>query len=133
MEVSSHALAFQRVAGCHFDVAVFTNLGRDHLDLHGTVEEYFAAKAALFDPGAHGARGDQRRRRARPAPAGRRSPVPAVAFSLDDVDDLRVEPTSHSYRWRGELVEVGLGGRFNAANSLAAATTCAVLGHRASA
>ena len=36
MEVSSHALELQRVVGCHFDVAVFTNLGRDHLDLHGT-------------------------------------------------------------------------------------------------
>ena len=50
MEVSSHALELQRVAGCHFDVAVFTNLGRDHLDLHGTEERYFAAKARLFEP-----------------------------------------------------------------------------------
>ena len=50
MEVSSHALALHRVVGCHFDVAVFTNLGRDHLDLHGTAERYFAAKASLFRP-----------------------------------------------------------------------------------
>ena len=50
MEVSSHALALDRVAGARFDVAVFTNLGRDHLDLHGTVERYFAAKARLFEP-----------------------------------------------------------------------------------
>lgn len=48
MEVSSHALAQQRVFGIPFDVAVFTNLTRDHLDYHGTMEEYFAAKQILF-------------------------------------------------------------------------------------
>lgn len=48
MEVSSHALALHRVAHVQFDVVGFTNLGRDHLDFHGTVEEYFAAKAELF-------------------------------------------------------------------------------------
>jgi UDP-N-acetylmuramoyl-L-alanyl-D-glutamate--2,6-diaminopimelate ligase len=49
MEVSSHALAQQRVFGVPFDVAVFTNLTRDHLDYHQTMEEYFAAKRALFE------------------------------------------------------------------------------------
>jgi UDP-N-acetylmuramoyl-L-alanyl-D-glutamate--2,6-diaminopimelate ligase len=48
MEVSSHALTQERVAGCRFDAAVFTNLTRDHLDFHGDVESYFAAKARLF-------------------------------------------------------------------------------------
>ena len=48
MEVSSHALALHRVAGMRFDVAVFTNLGRDHLDLHESMEAYFRAKASLF-------------------------------------------------------------------------------------
>jgi UDP-N-acetylmuramoyl-L-alanyl-D-glutamate--2,6-diaminopimelate ligase len=49
MEVSSHALAQQRVYGIPFDVAVFTNLTRDHLDYHKTMEEYFAAKRVLFE------------------------------------------------------------------------------------
>jgi UDP-N-acetylmuramoyl-L-alanyl-D-glutamate--2,6-diaminopimelate ligase len=49
MEVSSHALDQGRVAGVGFDVAVFTNLTRDHLDYHGTMERYFAAKRLLFD------------------------------------------------------------------------------------
>src|SRR4030081_2955410 len=49
MEVSSHALAQQRVFGIPFDVAVFTNLTRDHLDYHSTMDEYFAAKRVLFE------------------------------------------------------------------------------------
>src|SRR5580692_12839822 len=48
MEVSSHALAQQRVYGIPFDVAIFTNLTRDHLDYHHTMEEYFDAKRILF-------------------------------------------------------------------------------------
>ena len=50
LEVSSHALAMHRVDGTEFDAVVFTNLGHDHLDLHGTHEAYFRAKAKLFDP-----------------------------------------------------------------------------------
>jgi UDP-N-acetylmuramoyl-L-alanyl-D-glutamate--2,6-diaminopimelate ligase len=49
MEVSSHALAQGRVKACEFEVAVFTNLTQDHLDFHKTMEEYFAAKALLFE------------------------------------------------------------------------------------
>lgn len=48
MEVSSHGLAMGRVEGIHFDVAAFTNLTHDHLDYHGTMEEYFRAKQLLF-------------------------------------------------------------------------------------
>ncbi len=127
MEVSSHALALHRVAGAHFDVGVFTNLGRDHLDLHGTVERYFAAKAMLFertltDRGV--ANVDD--------PHGRllvdAAPVPMTGFGLADVTDLDVSATRHSYTWRGVRVEVGLGGAFNAMNSLAAATAAAELG-----
>ncbi len=49
MEVSSHALAQERVFGVPFDVAVFTNLTRDHLDYHKTMDDYFAAKRVLFE------------------------------------------------------------------------------------
>ena len=49
MEVSSHALEQQRVYGIPFDVAVFTNLTRDHLDYHHTMEEYFSSKQVLFE------------------------------------------------------------------------------------
>lgn len=50
MEVSSHALALNRVSGIKFDVAIFTNLTQDHLDFHGSMDNYFAAKALLFTP-----------------------------------------------------------------------------------
>jgi len=49
MEVSSHALAMQRVAGCAFDAGIFTNLTQDHLDFHDNMENYFEAKTKLFD------------------------------------------------------------------------------------
>jgi UDP-N-acetylmuramoyl-L-alanyl-D-glutamate--2,6-diaminopimelate ligase len=49
MEVSSHGLALGRVGAVHFDAAVFTNLTRDHLDFHGDMEAYGAAKASLFE------------------------------------------------------------------------------------
>lgn len=55
LEVSSHALAFERVWGCHFEVAIFTNLTRDHLNFHKTFDEYFAAKRRLFEGTGAGA------------------------------------------------------------------------------
>ena len=48
MEVSSHALSQHRVAGCYFSGAIFTNLSRDHLDYHDSIQSYFDAKASLF-------------------------------------------------------------------------------------
>ncbi|MEN9741133.1 MAG: hypothetical protein RIR66_89 [Actinomycetota bacterium] len=48
MEVSSHALELHRVSGLEFEKVIFTNLSQDHLDFHGTMENYFAAKAKLF-------------------------------------------------------------------------------------
>lgn len=51
LEVSSHALALQRVEGIGFDVVGFLNLGRDHLDFHTDLDDYFEAKARLFEPG----------------------------------------------------------------------------------
>jgi UDP-N-acetylmuramoyl-L-alanyl-D-glutamate--2,6-diaminopimelate ligase len=50
LEVSSHGLDQHRIDGTSFDAAVFTNLSQDHLDYHGTMDEYFAAKARLFTP-----------------------------------------------------------------------------------
>lgn len=127
MEVSSHALELSRVAGTTFDVAVFTNLGRDHLDLHGTVERYFAAKARLFEPAMarHAVvNGDDVHGRLLADSIA----VPVTVFSRDDIERVTVTATAHSYRWRGVDVHVAIGGDFNVMNSLAAATACAVAG-----
>lgn len=56
MEVSSHALEQKRTAGIEFDVAIFTNLTQDHLDYHGTMENYFIAKQKLFTKSANGSK-----------------------------------------------------------------------------
>lgn len=57
MEVSSHALSMDRLWGCHFDVALFTNLTSDHLDYHKNLDDYFAAKRQLFQGTGAGAPG----------------------------------------------------------------------------
>ena len=73
MEVSSHALELHRADAIHFAAAIFTNLTQDHLDFHGTMEEYFLAKRRLFVERAAAERRDQRRRPVR-GPTGRRRP-----------------------------------------------------------
>jgi len=127
MEVSSHALALHRVDGTRFAAAVFTNLGHDHLDLHGNAEAYFQAKARLFTPALTAlavVNTDD--------PAGRRliddAAIATVTYSLAELSEVDVQPDRHRYRWRGHRIEVPLGGRFNVSNSLAAATTASALG-----
>ncbi|MFL6206501.1 MAG: UDP-N-acetylmuramoyl-L-alanyl-D-glutamate--2,6-diaminopimelate ligase, partial [Acidimicrobiales bacterium] len=127
MEVSSHALAMERVAATRFAVAVFTNLSHDHLDFHRDLDDYFEAKAALFTArysdgavvnldDAHGAE------------LARRDTVPTEGFALEDARDLVVGATSCRFTWRGQEVVLALGGRFNVSNALAAATAAARLG-----
>src|SRR5487761_761410 len=103
IEVSSHALVQSRVDGMRFAVAVFTNLSHDHLDFHGTMEDYFAAKASLFTP--------ERSALAvvwADDPWGRRllaaTAVPAVAVRADEVADLRLEAGRSRFTWRGRAV-----------------------------
>lgn len=127
MEVSSHSLAMHRVDGTRFAVAVFTNLSRDHLDFHRNMEAYFSAKARLFEPAfseqAAVNLDDPHGRLLRDAAV-----VPTTGFGLDEVGRLELEVTRSRFRWRGEAVELGLGGRFNVANALAAATAASLLG-----
>jgi UDP-N-acetylmuramoyl-L-alanyl-D-glutamate--2,6-diaminopimelate ligase len=127
MEVSSHALALHRVNGVRFDVAVFTNLGRDHLDLHESVEAYFRAKARLFTPGLS-ATGVVNR----DDPYGHLladvAEIPTVTFGGDDASDVVVTGDHLAFTWRSVRVELPVGGRFNVANALAALTAADQLG-----
>jgi UDP-N-acetylmuramoyl-L-alanyl-D-glutamate--2,6-diaminopimelate ligase len=132
MEVSSHGLALHRVDGTRFAVAVFTNLSQDHLDFHHTMDDYFAAKAALFTPGftdravvcSDDPRGRELLARLRAAGSG----VTATAYSLADAEELALSPAGASFRWRGEPVELALAGRFNVTNAVAAGAAAEALG-----
>ncbi len=127
MEVSSHALDQHRVDGTRFRVAAFTNLSRDHLDHHGDMVTYFQAKARLFEPDLCDRAvvdvDDPHGRLLRDAAS-----VPSTGYGLDDADDLVLGAEGSTFTWRGERLEVGLAGRFNVSNALAAATIAAELG-----
>ncbi|MDA8393496.1 MAG: UDP-N-acetylmuramoyl-L-alanyl-D-glutamate--2,6-diaminopimelate ligase [Actinomycetota bacterium] len=152
MEVSSHALAARRVDGICFDVAVFTNLSQDHLDFHGSMEAYFAAKATLFSP--------ERCRHAvvnvddswgrRLVQVARGRGVPVDTFSLDDCTaagsewagsgpvrhhvggrscaDVVLGPRNASFTWYGERVTLAAAGRISVSNALAAAHAARIVG-----
>lgn len=127
MEVSSHALQLHRVDGTSFAAAVFTNLSRDHLDLHGTMDAYFAAKARLFSSeftGVAVVNVDDVYGERLAAECG----ITTVPYGRADVSDLRITAVSHSYAWRGLQIRVPLGGSFNVSNSLAAATVAREIG-----
>jgi UDP-N-acetylmuramyl-tripeptide synthetase len=127
MEVSSHALDQHRVAGVMFDVAVFTNLSRDHLDYHKTFELYFAAKAKLFTPqqALLGVMNSD-------DPHGQLlldvGSIPMVAFSQTDVSDVTIRVDSVSFRWKNNVMALPMGGGFTLMNALAAVTACDQLG-----
>jgi UDP-N-acetylmuramoyl-L-alanyl-D-glutamate--2,6-diaminopimelate ligase len=127
MEVSSQALAVGRVRATRFEVAIFTNLGRDHLETHPTVEDYFEAKALLFGPDYADAAvvnlDDEHGRI-----LAERGLVPTVGFSLADARDLELSRDGSWFTWRGQPIELTLPGRFNVANALAAATAADLLG-----
>jgi UDP-N-acetylmuramoyl-L-alanyl-D-glutamate--2,6-diaminopimelate ligase len=127
MEVSSHALSQGRVDAMRFSAAVFTNLGQDHLDYHGTMEAYFDAKASLFRPD----RADQAIVNA-DDPWGRRlisSPsIPTTGFSISEISNVEVAPGHTAFSWRGRRVKMGLTGSYNAVNALCAATCAVALG-----
>jgi UDP-N-acetylmuramoyl-L-alanyl-D-glutamate--2,6-diaminopimelate ligase len=136
MEVSSHALEQGRVHALDFDVAVFTNLTRDHLDYHGTEQAYFAAKLLLVD------------RLRSSGTAVVNAGVPAwneirdrvakvLSFAIDEAADLRASHiivNDHGTRfvcsYAGDVipVELPLLGWFNVENALGALAACVAVG-----
>ena len=137
MEVSSHALAQERVYGVPFDVAVFTNLTRDHLDYHQTMEQYFAAKRVLFEGcGTDAPRGvvtnidDESGAQLAEFSRKRSSVVLNYGWDRGDLHAKKVEITTHGTRFDlvtpDETIAVfsALIGRVNVYNMLAAAGAC---------
>ena len=131
MEVSSHALDQGRVAGMHFDVAVLTNLSRDHLDYHGDMEAYAAAKSRLFAwPGLKAAVlnvDDALGARLATELAGRVPQVLTFGIDQGDISTRALQMDADGLRftlitpWGTVAVHSPLLGRFNAENLLAVA------------
>ena len=143
MEVSSHALMQERVRHVEFDAAIFTNLTQDHLDYHGTMENYFEAKARLFTGLSSQVKKQGRAiiniddrygvKLAAMMPGG----IPLVTFGLHQRADfrasnLRMDFSGASYQLdtgdKSYLVRLPLIGRFNMYNSLGAVAAASVLG-----
>ena len=140
MEVSSHALDQGRVDGVHFDVGVFTNLTRDHLDYHGDMASYGAAKARLFDwPGLRAAAVNLDDAFGRELFAAVGGKVRAIGFSSRGAAGASVRAEDLHLDGRGirfmlhaggqaHPVRSPLLGRFNVDNLLAVAATLFALG-----
>jgi UDP-N-acetylmuramoyl-L-alanyl-D-glutamate--2,6-diaminopimelate ligase len=135
MEVSSHALELGRTSAIHFSAAVFTNLSRDHLDFHATMEDYFQAKRRLFTDAAPPVRVVNAA-----DPYGQRLAAEldgAITFAVEapaaySASALRCGPrgcrfTLHSPAGERE-VELPMPGRFNVANALAALASTHAMG-----
>ena len=139
IEVSSHALALDRVFQCSFDVGVFTNLTQDHLDFHESFDQYFASKRQLFDlsynPGLRVAvvNGDDPRVAKCPLPDS----VRRVSFGMSKEHEVHplsirtgVEGTELVLNVGGRRLEISsaLAGEHNVYNLMAAVSACAHLG-----
>jgi UDP-N-acetylmuramoyl-L-alanyl-D-glutamate--2,6-diaminopimelate ligase len=132
MEVTSHALDQQRVGGVRFAVAVFTNLSQDHLDYHADMEAYFAAKAALFEPGV-AERGAINVDDPAGATLAASRAIPVITFAVDrpaDVQgtDVVADRTGLSFRVDGTEFRSALRGWFNVSNCLAAVAAARSIG-----
>lgn len=126
MEVSSHALVLDRVAGVHFEVGLFTNLTQDHLDFHGTMEAYADAKAMLFSRCNHAIINNDDKWATHMIENAK---CPVVTYSVESVEstvlarDLRINPSSVKFvALFGDAgitrIKMPIPGRFSVYNAL---------------
>jgi UDP-N-acetylmuramoyl-L-alanyl-D-glutamate--2,6-diaminopimelate ligase len=134
MEATSHGSALKRLLGVRFAVLVFTNLSQDHLDFHGTLEDYYDAKRRLFaeadvdgrrPPGVVNVDDEHGRRLAEELRALGEEPV---TFALADAEDLELTARGARFCVDGIALETRLRGRFNVENVLGAVKAARVLG-----
>jgi len=142
MEVSSHALVQKRTAGIDFDVGIFTNLTQDHLDYHRTMENYYEAKALLFQSLGKGKKHATAVLNLEDTWGRQLSRLPDLAadvltYGLSPeaavrAEELELGPGGSMFRlrtpWGAVKVATKLMGRFNVYNAMAAAAACGALG-----
>ena len=133
MEVSSHAMAQHRVAGVHFRGGIFTNLTRDHLDYHGTVQEYLRAKKSFFDGLGKDAFALTNADDKNGAVMLQNTRAQQYSYALRSAADYRAEilelyPYGTQLRIAGVEVLVRLVGEFNVYNLLAVYAAATLLG-----
>lgn len=133
MEVSSQGLEQKRVFGCEYEVGIFTNLTQDHLDVHGTMENYYQAKKMLFDI-------SKSKLANKDDEWGKRllsQTDDALSFSDKETadyfaDDVKLSPQGCEYtinhNGKSFKTSFSMPGEFNVSNSLAAAAVCSLLG-----
>jgi UDP-N-acetylmuramoyl-L-alanyl-D-glutamate--2,6-diaminopimelate ligase len=141
-EISSHALALKRAAATFFEAALFTNLSRDHLDFHGSLEAYREAKLGLFRSGGLWEPGSPRRAVLNADDPNweyfaKASSAPVVTYGTGEGADVRgtdvsldSEGASFGLKYKDGVfpVRVNISGLFNVHNALAAAAAAFVLG-----
>ena len=128
IEASSHGSALHRLDRVRFDALVFTNLSQDHLDLHGTMEDYYQAKRRLFTgpqppPAAVNVGDEHGRRLALELAETHRAPL--VTFGITDAAEVRpdglvIDAAGSRFTAAGIAIETPLRGRFNVENVLGA-------------
>lgn len=132
-EASSHALSQNRLAGIDFKGAAFTNLSGDHLDYHGTKEEYLAAKALLFKQLTHDGTAVLNKESQEARLIGRQVKKPILWYAIDEPAEIAAHVVSmdaggtrFTLSADGSEAEVSLPlvGRYNVSNALAAAGLC---------
>ncbi|RKD75452.1 UDP-N-acetylmuramoylalanyl-D-glutamate--2,6-diaminopimelate ligase [Sinobaca qinghaiensis] len=136
MEVSSHALDLGRVRGCDFNTVVFTNLTKDHLDYHETMDKYRQAKSLLFSQLGNSYEGEEKTAVLNADDSAslffeKVCPAPVLTYGIDEPADIRAEnismtPTGTSFTivtpWGEESLSLSMAGKFSIYNALAAAT-----------
>ncbi len=134
MEVSSHAVAQKRISGLHFTGGIFTNISRDHLDYHGTFDNYIVAKKGFFDTLPSGAFALTNADQALGETMVQDTKARVYTYALNSVADFKAKILENQFNGLhlhidGQELYSKLIGGFNAYNILAAYSAATLLGH----
>ena len=133
MEVSSHALALDRVYGCHFEVGIFTNITRDHLDFHKTFDNYYESKFKLFERSEHAVINVDNNYGYKVLSDLEKLGKDVVTYSINEesdykATDIALDGQNTMFTVNGTRYEFVLPGDYNVYNALGTIATAKILG-----